>query len=177
MIYCFNCGKEAPDSSKFCPSCGTKLILKENNEKLDTECQKSQENLDNMECCAMEQSQDEVQENVEKTTQDEVFLEEKKKPGLKKSILSMIFGALSADFAICTFMPLIFFMFLIPCLIFRSISKKRYDEYIAEGGESNGFMKASHAMRRGAGIVLIPALIFSIFYTLIFVLLIIGIFD
>ena len=171
MSYCFNCGNEIKESIKFCPACGTKVILPKKEEKEATECEKMQENVATTELVATEEKTENNEENTEKTTQDEVF--SKEKVSLKKSIQSMVFGALSADFAICTAIPFIFWMLLIPCLIFRSISKKKYNEYIAEGGESNGFMKASHAMRRGAGIALIPCLIFSVLYTVVIIALII----
>lgn len=173
MKYCFNCGNEVSEGTKFCSFCGTKLIIKEQEEKTAKDVLENEENKENTGAQTEEASNIIEQENSEKTTRDEVFFEEKKKPSLKNSILSMVFGAIGADFAICTFIPFVFWMFLIPALIFKSISKKKYDEYIAEGGESNGFMKASHALRKATNIALIPCLIISAIYTIVIIALIV----
>ena len=172
MSYCFNCGSVTDENKKFCTECGIKLIFPKKEEKIDEGVSEIEETYaseaeitENEECLICEET---ALENCEKTTQDQVFLEEKKEINYKKSILAMVFSALHLEFAATCIIPFFFILGLIPSLIFRRIGKKNYNEFIAEGGESNGFMKASHALRRGGLIVLICSLILGIIYTAYF---------
>ena len=59
----------------------------------------------------------------------------------KNSIISMIFGLLSLEFAATAITPIMGFVFLICAIVFSVIAKRKSTQYIDEAGAQNAFTK------------------------------------
>lgn len=67
----------------------------------------------------------------------------KQKYSKKYSILSMVFGAVSIEFALLAFYPILGLIFMLPCfIVFVSLSRSFKNKHFGAGYPSNGFVKA-----------------------------------
>lgn len=122
-MYCPICGAMINQGSDTCQYCGTKVnsVNNVNNQGYQSAPNNS------------------YQQSYQPSYQQPV----RQKYSKKYSILSMVFGAVSIEFAALAFYPILGLIFILPCfIVFSALSKSFKNKHFDAGYPSNGFVKA-----------------------------------
>jgi hypothetical protein len=134
--YCKNCFATLEDDAKFCTACGAPVENEPKVEEKPAQPKLSDEDI------ARILAQKEA-EMAAQNPQASYYQENKPNPEVSKknSIISMIFGLLSLEFAATAITPIMGFVFLICAIVFSVIAKRKSTQYIDEAGAQNAFTK------------------------------------
>lgn len=133
--YCKSCFATLEDDAKFCTACGAPVV---NDEPEVKEEAPRYTDADIERILAQKEAEFQAQQEAQKS-----YYNDEPDPDVSKknSVMSMIFGILSAEFAVSAIATYVGFIFMILALVFSSMAKKKANLYIAEAGAPNGMCK------------------------------------
>lgn len=134
--YCKSCFATLEDDAKFCTACGAPV---ENEPKVEEKPAQPKLSDEDIERILAQKEAEMAAQNPQASN----YQENKPNPEVSKknSIISMIFGLLSLDFAASAIMPIYAIIFMAVGIVFSVLAKRKSTQYINEAGAPNAFTK------------------------------------
>lgn len=138
--YCKNCFATLEDDAKFCTACGAPV---ENEPKVEEKPAQPKLSDEDIARILAQKEAEMAAQNPQRNDYYQAAPSNEPDPSVSKknSIISMIFGLLSLEFAATAITPIMGFVFLICAIVFSVIAKRKSTQYIDEAGAPNAFTK------------------------------------
>jgi uncharacterized membrane protein YvbJ len=135
--YCKNCFATLEDDAKFCTACGAPVENESKVEEKPAQPKLSDEDIERI------LAQKEAEMAAQNPQRNDYYQENKPNPEVSKknSIISMIFGIISLEFAATAIMPIYAIIFMAVGIVFSVLAKRKSTQYIEEAGAPNAFTK------------------------------------
>ena len=163
--YCKSCFATLEDDAKFCTACGAPVV---DEPKVEQEAPRyTDEDIERI----LAQKEAEFQAQQMQSQTNSYYGDNEPDPDVSKknSIMSMIFGIISAEFAFSAILSgLASLIIMIIALVFGSMAKKKANLYIAEAGAPNGMCKVGKII---SSISIPVSIVFGILGTLLGILM------